>query len=111
MIVACFSPSALRIAAWRPASAGFTTVACSSFSLRSASCSWTSTSWALRTWSMRVSCSVTFCLAMAVASGPACPASACLLWTAALNSACLVSLSRRDCAMVTSASYRLVFPS
>jgi len=57
MIVACFSPSARRIAAWRPASAGFTTVACSSFSLRSASCSWTRTSCALRTCSIRVSCS------------------------------------------------------
>ena len=38
MTVACFSPSARRIAACRSASAGLTTVACSSFSRRAASC-------------------------------------------------------------------------
>ncbi len=47
---------------------------------------------------------------MAVASGPACSASACLALTAASNSACRDSLSRSDCAIATSASYRLVLP-
>ena len=37
--------------------------------------------------------------------------SACLACTVASNSACFDSLSRRDCAMATSASYRLVLPS